>query len=135
MEMFSWEQLEGIFLAIGRPELTIYRNEKKHIGYEVRIRVNIRADNIDFLTGIKNSLEDYNINSHLKTSESKVRPKPILWVSGISNIVRLCNQISEHLPSSKSQWDNFRIASLMVYNGEHTTQEGLDNLLKLKGEL
>ena len=31
--MFNLEQLQGILLAIGRPELTIYRNEKKDVGY------------------------------------------------------------------------------------------------------
>ena len=55
--MFNLEQLQGILLAIGRPELTIYRNEKKDVGYEIRTRINIRADNLEFLTDIREGLK------------------------------------------------------------------------------
>jgi hypothetical protein len=133
--MLSQEQLEGIFLAIGRPELTIYRNEKKHIGYEVRMRINVRANSFEFLEMIQELLAHNNVESNLKLSESKVRPKPILRVSGITNIIRLCELVPDNLPSSKSQWVTFKDAANVVYRGEHTTQEGLDYLLALKGEI
>tara|TARA_R100000152_G_C6772877_1_gene199994 strand:- start:1261 stop:1662 length:402 start_codon:yes stop_codon:yes gene_type:complete len=133
--MFSPEILKGILLASGRPELTIYRNEKKHIGYEIRLRVNLRADNLEFLDYVKLGLEELNINSKVKSSESKIRPKPILWISGIINVIRVCELMESNYPSSKGQWVTFKEASQMIYRGDHTTQDGFDELLKLKGEI
>jgi hypothetical protein len=133
--MFSKEMIHGILLSSGRPELTIYRNEKKHIGYEIRLRVNLRADNLEFLDYVKLALEQLNINCKVKESESKVRPKPILWVSGIVNVVRVCELMESNYPSSKGQWETFKEAAQMIYRGQHTTQEGFDELLKLKGEI
>ena len=132
--MFSQEIIHGILLSSGRPELTIYRNEKKHIGYEIRIRINLRADNLEFLLYVQHALESLNVVCKVKESESKVRPKPILWVSGIINVIRVCDLIGE-LPSSKDQWVLFKEAAQMIYRGEHTTQDGFDELLKLKGEI
>tara|TARA_R110002012_G_scaffold86582_1_gene214943 strand:+ start:3497 stop:3895 length:399 start_codon:yes stop_codon:yes gene_type:complete len=132
--MFSEEMVNGILLSSGRPELTIYRNEKKHIGYEIRLRVNLRADNLEFLDCVKLTLESLNITCKVKESESRVRPKPILWISGVVNVVRVCELIGD-LPSSKNQWDTFKDAAQMIYRGQHTTQEGFDELLKLKGEI
>jgi len=130
---FNKEQLQGIFLSIGRPELTIYRNERKDVGYEIRIRVNVRADNEEFLNNVRLGLTDNNIESKLKIRESNIRPKPILWVSGIINIRELCNMMPEDTPSNKSNWSNFCNAANIIYMGRHSKQEGLDELLRLKG--
>ena len=116
--MLSREQLQGILLAASRPELTIYRNEKKNLGYEVRARVFFRADSEGFLRYI----------------ESKVRPKPVLWVSGITNLNHLARIVPDY-PDAKCQWDYFKLALDVIYEGEHNTQVGLDKLLKLKGLL
>ena len=133
--MFSEEMLHGILLSSGRPELTIYRNEKKHIGYEIRIRINLRADNLEFLLYVQRALVELNVISKIKESESKIRPKPILWVSGIINVIRVCELLDSDLPSSKRQWVLFKEAAQMIYRGEHSTQDGFDELLKLKGEI
>tara|TARA_R110002020_G_scaffold193302_1_gene393519 strand:- start:238 stop:639 length:402 start_codon:yes stop_codon:yes gene_type:complete len=133
--MFSREMIHGILLSSGRPELTIYRNEKKHIGYEIRLRINLRADNLEFLLCVQRALADLNIICKVKESESKVRPKPILWVSGVVNVVRVCELMESNYPSSKNQWGTFKEAATMIYRGNHTTQEGFDELLKLKGEI
>ena len=45
--------LQGILLASARPELTIYRNEKKNLGYEVRARVFFRADSAEFFFSLR----------------------------------------------------------------------------------
>ena len=59
--VLSREQLQGILLAASRPELTIYRNEKKNLGYEVRARVFFRADSASFLEHVKIALEEENL--------------------------------------------------------------------------
>ena len=133
--MFNEDMTKGILHSIARPELTIYRNDKKHIGYEIRIRVSVRADNEEFLIYLRDALGELNINAKVKWSESKVRPKPILWVSGIINVVRVCELMESDYPSSKEQWETFKEATQMIYRGQHTTQEGFDELLRLKGEI
>ena len=59
--LFNLDMVKGILLAIGRPELTIYQNEKKDIGYEIRIRINISADSERFLEEINTILLENNI--------------------------------------------------------------------------
>jgi hypothetical protein len=132
--MFNLDNVKGILLAIARPELTIYQNEKKNIGYEIRIRVNIRADSPLFLEEIQRELAVNNIECNLKYSESKIRPKPILWISGIRNIVNVCGLLEEEI-ASKADWKMFSKAAHIIYNDEHNTQKGLDELLRLKGEI
>lgn len=131
---FSIDTLRGILLAIARPELTIYQNEKKHIGYEIRIRINVRADSRSFLEEINHALLENGIRSKVKYNEGKHRPKPILWISGIRHIVNTC-EILEGYPSAKGDWSEFTEAANIIYQGEHNTQEGLDNLLRIKGEI
>jgi hypothetical protein len=130
--VLSREQLQGVLLASARPELTIYRNEKKNLGYEVRTRVFFRADSAAFLGYIQGALEQENITSQYRLSESKVRPKPVLWVSGISNLIVLCGLVPKY-PDAKDVWESFNQAVNVIYHGEHNTQQGLDILLGLKG--
>ena len=131
---FSTDTLRGILLAIARPELTIYQNEKKHIGYEIRIRINVRADSSAFLENIEQALQENNIRCKVKYNEGKHRPKPILWVSGIRHIVNVCTLLNGY-PSAKGDWAEFTEAANIIYQGEHNTQDGLDNLLRIKGEI
>ena len=126
--------LQGILLASARPELTIYRNEKKNLGYEVRARVFFRADSGEFLRVIEERLTLENVPSQFRLYESKVRPKPVLWVSGIVRLITLSRLVPDY-PDAKSKWDYFKLALDIIYEGEHNTQEGLDKLLKLKGLL
>ena len=124
--------LQGILLSSSRPELTIYRNEKKNLGYEIRARVFFRADSSGYLQYVQAALEEENITAQYRLSESKVRPKPVLWVSGIVNLVTLSRLVPDY-PDAKSQWDYFKLGLDIIYEGEHNTQEGLDKLLELKG--
>ena len=129
--MYSKPQLEGIILAKSIPELTIYKNPKKQVGYEVRIRVVFRG-NEDFLLGIQRSLNQQQIHSKYKEIESKTRNAPVLRITGIENLM-LLTDLTPKLPDSKNKWHNFRDVIDIMWTGLHTTQEGLDRLLKLKG--
>ena len=126
--------VQGILLSSARPELTIYRNEKKNLGYEVRTRVFFRADNRHFLFALQEALAILNIGAQYRDTESKVRPKPVLWVSGISNLIALCRLVPNY-PDAKEIWEGFHDAVNLIYDGEHNTQEGLDELLIIKGLL
>ena len=135
LQMFNLDMVKGVLLAIGRPELTIYRNEKKNIGYEIRIRVNVRADSERFLEEISRVLLLNDIKSKVKYSESKIRPKPILWISGIRNILAISAILKEEVASSKADWKMFFEAADIIWHDKHNAQEGLDRLLQLKGEI
>jgi hypothetical protein len=132
--MFNLDTLRGILLAIARPELTIYQNEKKNIGYEIRVRINVRADSRRFLEEINSCLLENNIRCKVKYNEGKHRPKPILWISGIRHIVNVCELLNGY-PSAKGNWAEFTKAVNIIYEGRHNTQEGLDTLLRIKGEI
>lgn len=134
MFVLSREMLQGILLSSSRPELTIYRNEKKNLGYEVRARVFFRADSATFLNYIQIVLENEGITAQFRLTESKVRPKPVLWVSGINNLIALCRLVPNY-PDAKEVWEGFKEAINLIYDGEHNTQEGLDELLVIKGLL
>ena len=123
--MLNLDKIQGILLSSARPELTIYRNEKKNLGYEVRARVFFRADNSDFLWRLQEGLAEQLIIATFRESESKVRPKPVLWVSGVPR----------DEPDAKNIWPSFKAAIEIIYEGEHNTQDGLDRLLELKGLL
>ena len=130
--MLSKEMVQGILLSSARPELTIYRNEQKNLGYEVRTRVFFRADNRQFLYALQEALAMLNVGAQYRDTESKVRPKPVLWVSGISNLVSLCRLVPDY-PDAKKVWGGFSAAIGLIYDGVHNTQEGLDALLIIKG--
>ena len=132
--MFNLDMVRGMLLAIARPELTIYQNEKKNIGYEIRIRINVRADSRGFLEEINRVLLENNIICKVKYIESKIRPKPILWISGIRNIVTMCTLLENEM-ASKADWRMFSMAADIIYHDKHNTQDGLDELLRLKGEI
>ena len=132
--MLSLEMVQGVLLASARPELTIYRNEKKNLGYEVRARVFFRADSEHFLLYIQEALLNEGIETQFRESESKVRPKPVLWVSGIVGLIALSRLVPD-VADAKNKWDYFKLALETIYEGEHNTQEGLDKLLELKGLL
>jgi len=133
--LLSMGQLQGILLSLARPELTIYANEKKHIGYEIRMRIFFRAESMLFLEILRDSFQAFHVECKIKESESKIRPKPVLWISGINNLKTVGELLPANLPGAKNQWDIFKDAIDIVFNGEHTTQDGLDRLLKLKGEI
>ena len=131
LRMFTKEQIQGILLSLARPELAIFQNSKKQIGYEVRVRVVIRGE-FDFLTAIERSLLQYNVESKIKMKESKVRPLPVLRVSQIGNLCRLCNLVP-NLPDAKNKWESFKAVIDLMYHGKHMTQKGLDEILQFKG--
>ena len=132
--LFNNNQLVGILLSIAKPEVNVSRTSKLTIGYRVRIRVNIRG-NEDFLLGIQRGLDKKTIDSIYKQKEHKSRPRPILSVSGMVNLYKLCKLIPDNLPDAKGVWPNFKEVVQLVDNGEHHTLEGLDRILQIKGEI
>jgi hypothetical protein len=131
--LFTKDQLQGILLSLARPELAIFQNSKKPTGYEIRVRVVIRGD-ISFLNYINRTLHQYQIESTIKLQESKVRPLPVLRISRIDTLFELCKLVP-NLPDAKDKWVSFKKVINIMFIGEHRSQDGLDLILELKGEI
>ena len=41
--MFNANQMQGILLSVAKPEIHVARSDSNHIGYRIRVRVNIRG--------------------------------------------------------------------------------------------
>ena len=131
LAMLTREQLQGVLLCLPKTEITVSRDERHIVGYAVRLRVHFRA-NLEMLEAIERTLMQYHIESKLKNVESKVRPRPILSVGKIENIKALCDLVPA-LPDCRGQWTDFKRAVDIVRNGEHYDQEGIDEILTIKG--
>ena len=69
--------------------------------------------------------------------ESKSRPKPLLKISGLDNLMNLCVfMISSKIPDDLLKgWVDFHRVVTLMSNGQHYTTRGFDEILKIKGVL
>jgi hypothetical protein len=132
INMFTKEQLQGILISLPKPEVHISKDTRLRTGYKVRLRLNVRAKK-DFLLGLQRTLVQYNIESQFKEEEHKSRPFPILRISGVSNLLEVLQLYPENLPDAKGHYEPFSQVVTLVAEGAHLTQEGLDDILMLKG--
>ena len=128
--MFSKQQMEGILISIPTAEIIVAKEKNIQIGYRVRLRVCIRGKE-QFLLAIQRTLLQYEIDTTYKKKEHKGRPRPILIVSGKSNLSKLMD-IIPILPSN-AEWENFEDALDICNSGQHLSQNGFDKILKMKG--
>ena len=121
--MFTQEQLEGIILSMAHPEVEIYRDDNQSIGYKIRMRINFRATNLEFLSLLQTTLREHNIQSLLKDIEKTSRPYPLLRVTRTDNLIEFYKLIPD-LPSSNNRFDSFLEILRLVSNKHHLTQKG-----------
>tara|TARA_R100001440_G_scaffold38658_2_gene58286 strand:+ start:630 stop:1028 length:399 start_codon:yes stop_codon:yes gene_type:complete len=129
--MFSKDTLAGIFLSLGNYEILIEKDERLSIGYKVKLRISIRGSE-DFLLAVQRSLLQNEITSRYIEQESKSRPRPILKIGGIQNIVYILQTFCRDLPNAKGDLDTFRKATRIVAEARHLRLDGLEELFKLK---
>ena len=129
--MFSRDTLTGIFLSLGNYEIIIEKDESLSLGYKTKLRISIRASE-DFLLALKRSLMQNEIKSKYIEKESKSRPRPILRIGGIRNIVYILQHFCKGLPSARGDLDTFRKATRIVAESRHLRLDGLEELLELK---
>tara|TARA_R110002167_G_scaffold65864_4_gene186377 strand:+ start:1085 stop:1486 length:402 start_codon:yes stop_codon:yes gene_type:complete len=130
--MFTKEQLEGIILSLAYPEIDIARDDKQSIGYRIRLRVNFRVMNKEFLLMLQESLEHYGVDSYFKEVEKKGRPYPLLRLTNVDNLLQFYKLIPE-LPKSNNKFDSFLEVLTVVSNKHHLSQKGFDRILIIKG--
>ena len=81
---------------------------------------------------LQRSLLHYGIESNYKETEHASRTKPILRISGIDNLLSVMKLMPD-LPDAKGHIEPFIKIIALVAEGAHLTQEGLDDILTLKG--
>ncbi len=130
--MFSKDMLIGILLTQAKMDFLLERSNSAYMGYRVRLKLNIRAEE-SFLLAIQRSLLQHSITSKFHKEEHKARPKPILKIGGIKNLYKICALVPTTLPDSKNEWFVFRELVDLIDDGHHKTAKGFDRILELKG--
>ena len=129
--MYSKDMLIGILLTAGKLDFNIERASDSQIGYRVRVKIIIRAEE-SFLKAVGRTLLQHEITSSYKEKESKTRPKPILKIGGIKNLYKL-TELVPVLPDAKEEWEVFRELVDLISENKHRTSSGLDRIFELKG--
>tara|TARA_A200000159_G_scaffold164714_1_gene195700 strand:+ start:3301 stop:3696 length:396 start_codon:yes stop_codon:yes gene_type:complete len=129
--MYSKDMLVGILLSAGKLDFNIERAEDSQIGYRVRVKMILRAEE-SFLRAVERTLLQHEITSSYKERESKTRPKPILKIGGIKNLYKLTELVPD-LPDAKGEWVTFRELVELISENKHRTSSGLDRILEIKG--
>lgn len=124
--------LIGIFIGLANCDIRIESNYRSNLGYQVKPRLQVRGE-IDFLNALQRSLLQHNIVAKIKEKESTVRPKPILRITKISDLHKICEMIPQSLADARNQWTDFRTVIEIMNNKEHLTLDGLDRILMIKG--
>lgn len=124
--------LIGIFIGLANCDIRIESNYRSNLGYQVKPRLQVRGE-IDFLNALQRSLLQHNIVAKIKEKESTVRPKPILRITKISDLHKICEMIPQSLADARNQWTEFRTVIEIMNNKEHLTLDGLDRILMIKG--
>jgi hypothetical protein len=124
--------LIGILLSQAKMDFLIERDKKNYMGYRVRLKLNLRAEE-PFLLAVQRSLLQHEIDSKYSPIEHKSRPKPILKIGGIKNLYKISEIVPTSLPDSKGEWVVLRELIDLISEGKHRTAEGLDRILELKG--
>jgi|TARA_R100001463_G_scaffold110177_1_gene164859 hypothetical protein len=130
--VFSREELAGIFLSIPTAEVSVVKANNMATGYRVRLRICIRGK-LAYLKAIQRSLLQCEIECVIKEKENKQRPKPILIISDKKSMERVLSLVP-HKPSNVN-WHVFDEIFVLYMWQRHLTQEGLDEILELKGVL
>ena len=127
--MFTMEQLQGVLLTTGRPEVTKYRSQSK-TGWTVRTRVMFRAK-WPFLIALQRKFEQFEIHSILRESEGVNRDGPVLIVGRHASISKLRELMPKHIPCSHANWNLFDSILDYMESKLHLTQDGMEEMIGL----
>ena len=122
LEKLTREQIQGVLISTAKPQFAITKDSRYSTGYNVRLSVRINTTQ-----ELAHSLQRTLYQHQVITSVGKV-----LTVNGNGNLYKLLELIPMTLPTV-GDWMRFKQALDIVNEGRHQTQEGLDELLELKG--
>jgi hypothetical protein len=130
--LFSKDILIGVLIGLANCDIRVESNHRSSLGYEVKPRLQIRGE-MDFLLGVERSLAQQSITCSIKEKESKIRPKPLLKVTRIGHLQKICEMIPEAYADARNQWAEFRTVVQIMNDKKHLTLEGLEEILRIKG--
>ena len=87
---------------------------------------------MEFIQAVRRSLIQHQITCVVSHEESKTRPRPILRIGGIKNLIKIVSLVPP-LPDFKGEWKVFREVVELMNTGGHRTAEGLERILEIKG--
>lgn len=131
--MFNKDILIGILISSCKIDYKIENNSKAVLGKTIKLNLSLRATK-EFLLAVERSLLQHGITSSLKEKESKTRPKPILKIRGLNNLLKITKLVPILLPDSKNEWILLRELVELISNKEHLKPDGLAKCLLLKEE-
>ena len=129
--MYNKDMLIGILLSSTKMQLTVRREPLASIGYTTKLALLIRGD-MEFIQAVRRSLMQHQITCVVSHEESKARPRPILRIGGIKNLIKIVSLVPP-LPDFKGEWKGFREVVELMNTGGHRTAEGLERILEIKG--
>jgi len=133
-QMYSKETLAGIILSNATLQIQANKDLAYKLGYSFKVKVVLRGRS-EYLEGIHRSLLQQQINSTIRVVESKNRPKPILFISRLSDLMKLQLLIPRNIPANKFDRRVFERLIEILSKKEHLTLKGLDEILKIKEAL
>jgi hypothetical protein len=131
LEMLTREQLQGVLISIAKPQFLITRDERYATGYCVRLAIKMK-NSVDLSCAIQRTLLQNEIPS--RNGCNIPANKGFITVNGNDNLCKLLELIPKTLPAN-ADWMRFSQALEIVKDGRHQTQEGLDELFRIKGLL
>tara|TARA_R110000751_G_scaffold110082_3_gene207508 strand:- start:211 stop:585 length:375 start_codon:yes stop_codon:yes gene_type:complete len=121
----------------------VFRSEDTNFGYKVRFSISIRGEAF-FLRIIQERLTYENIKSNLVLLESKSRPRPILKITELFNLMKVLDLIIPEFdhylnpisnpPFSEGSWVAYKEAILIMLDKNHYTNTGFNRILEIKKE-
>ena len=129
--MYSKDTLAGIILSNATLQINASRDITYKLGYSLKIKLILRGSP-EYLEAVYRSLMQHQIHSKIRVVESKNRPKPILSIGRISDLVKIENLLPKNAPTNKFNKDLFEKLLEIITTKKHLTLNGLDEILKLK---
>ena len=122
--------------------ISVFRSEDTNFGYKIRFGVSIRGTE-NFLQIIQERLNFEQIKSNLILSESKTRPRPLLKITEIYNLIKFIEIIESHTflnPKTNptfinDSWSYYKEALLIMMDKKHYTDKGFNRILDIKKEI
>ena len=130
----------GVLYSSSKKSIAVFRSADTNFGYKIRFGVSIRGTE-NFLKIIQERLEYEGIKSNLNLSESKTRPRPILKITEVYNLIKLIGLIeSNAFLSSETNfhnddWSKYKEGLLLMLDKKHYTDKGFNRILEIKEEV
>ena len=132
----------GVLYSSSKKSITVFRSEDTNFGYKIRFGLSIRGTE-HFLKLIQERLNYEGIKSNLNLSDSKSRPRPILKITEVYNLIKLIELIESNSflnPKINSifennSWSKYKEALFLMLDKKHYTDKGFNRILKIKEEV